>query len=172
MSENINYAAMPDQTGYIADLDEVEGFDLGTCRSHPIMFTNEYSTFLITGDPGDYFDWHTHVADMDQVIVCLDGKARYRLKQEDGSEQHLDLEPYEMLYLPGGATHRVEVIGDEHHKELVVMKDMFIPRLEMYDADFDYYDKEDWPIALWVDRTRDEVVQINEDAVRAPDPEE
>jgi len=114
--------------------------------------------------PGATIDWHTHTPGFDEVTLALAGRARYTLEREDGSHQVLDAGPRESVYLPGGARHKIDAIGDERHEALVAMPSDPVSRVEMLAGDAPYR-IEEWPVVLWVDRKRDEVVRKDETAV-------
>ena len=164
--ENLNFGVLPDQTMYKMTMDETDHWDLEKGGvSHPLIFTNEWHSFLFEADPGEGIDWHTHMPHIEQIILGLEGKVRYRQERGDGEYHDMIIGPGEVGFLPGGARHEVEVIGDEHHKEFVVYKADDPGRLELLEVDKAPYDIEDWPIALWVDRLRDEVVVKDDDVV-------
>lgn len=109
-------------------------------------------------------DWHTHVPSFDEVCLCLSGTARCTLEREDGSQQVIDAEPRESVSVPGGARHKIECVGDRRHEGLVAMPSDPVARVEMLEGATPYR-IEDWPVALWVDRKRDDVVETDETAV-------
>jgi quercetin dioxygenase-like cupin family protein len=129
-----------------------------------VCITNEFKLLYFEMDPGGGIDWHTHTPAFDEVSLCLCGRARYTLEKEDGSHQALTLDPREFVYLPGGARHKIETVGDTQHEGLVAMPSDPVARLEMVEGASPYR-IEDWPVSLWVDRTRDEVVMRDADAV-------
>jgi quercetin dioxygenase-like cupin family protein len=100
----------------------------------------------------------------DEVCMCLDGRAKYTLEREDGSQQVVEVGPREFVYLPGGARHKTGAVGDDRHEGLVAMPADPVARLEMLEGASPYR-IEDWPVALWVDHKRDEVVARDADAV-------
>jgi quercetin dioxygenase-like cupin family protein len=145
-----------DETGHFAQSDDI--------RTYPVCITNEFKLLYFEMDPDGVIDWHTHTPAFDEVSLCLGGRARYTLKQEDGSHQTLTLNPREFVYLPGGARHKIETVGDTQHEGLVAMPSDPVARLEMVEGASPYR-IEDWPVSLWVDRIRDEVVMKDADAV-------
>ncbi len=96
--------------------------------------------------------------------MCLSGRAKYTLEQEDGSHQELEIGQREFVYIPGGARHKIEAVGETPHEGLVTMPADPVARLEMLEG-VSPYRIEDWPTALWVDRKRDEVVAKDAAAV-------
>lgn len=77
---------------------------------------------------------------------------------------HVSRRPREFVYLPGGARHRIETVGDERHGGLVAMPSDPIACTEMPEGASPYR-IEDWPVSPWVDRERDEVVAKDSEAV-------
>lgn len=163
--ESQNFEELPEQQAYKVDIDKSACFDLDTINSYPLVWTNEIHSFMLEGEPGTEIDWHTHMPDMDQINFVIQGKVRYRLEQE-GGEQVLELEENEVVYLPGGARHKVEHIGDETVRQITIYKAVGVPRSEMLDAEeYENYDTDEFPVNLWIDRLREEVVMKNDDAV-------
>jgi len=79
-------------------------------------------------------------------------------------QRYLAAEPRDPVYIPGGARHKIDAVGDERHEGLVAMPADPVARVEMLEGASPYR-MEDWPVALWVDRKRDEVVEKDDDAV-------
>lgn len=160
-----NFDELPEQTAYKVNIDEASYFDLDTLNSYPLIWTNEIHAFMLEGEPGTQIDWHTHMPDMDQINFVIQGKAVYTLEQEDG-EQVIELEEGEVVYLPGGARHKVEHVGDETVKQVTVYKAVSVPRSEMLDGkEYENYDTDEFPVNLWIDRLRDEIVMKNDESV-------
>jgi quercetin dioxygenase-like cupin family protein len=161
----IDHTHLPDQTMYKIDLDEAGHFaQSDDIRTWPVCITNEFKLLYFEMEPGGTINWHTHTPAFDEVCLCLGGRARYTLEQEDGSHQTLTLDPREFVYLPGGARHKIEAVGNSQHEGLVAMPSDPVARLEMVEGASPYR-IEDWPVSLWVDRKRDEVVMKDADAV-------
>lgn len=165
LPNELNFEAVPDQTPYKVSLHDTDYFEIPGGLSHPLVFTSDLATFLFEGDPGGGFDWHTHNPEIDQQYLCLKGSCRFTLEQPDGSHQTVELESGELLYLPGGARHKMEIIGDERHEGIDINRHTASGRLEMLLPEFETFDKKEWPIALWIDKLRNEVIQKNEKAV-------
>lgn len=163
---DVNKATMPDPTAYKIDTDKAESFSVGDFEMHPLVFTPEIHSYLNIGEPGAVNSWHTHMPTYDQIAITIAGKGRFRIEQEDGSEQVVDTEPGDVVYLPGGIYHQIETRGDEEFQYYAINQSMRHGRLEMLFEDWDGYDDfEDWPVALWVDRERDEIYRKNDDAI-------
>lgn len=160
-----NYQVLPDQLAYRILIDEVDHFDLNTTQAYPLIFTTDFKCFLLEGSPGDRIEWHRHMPNVDEVIIVLEGQLKCSLRQEDGM-QDIEIYPDELLYLPGGAEHELEVIGEVDHRSFVVFPSTRVDREELLQAGDHPYDPDDRPVALWVDRERNDVVAIDEDAVQ------
>lgn len=164
--EKLASTHLPEQKMYkiraekASSVEQVEG----EVRTRPLFTTNELVLLYFEIEPSGMIDWHTHVPDMDEVSMGLEGRARYTLEREDGSYQSIEIGPMEFAYMPGGARNKIEAVGDQTHKGIVVHKSTSVARLENLE-DFMPADGDDWPMALWIDRLRDEVVAKDEDAV-------
>ena len=170
LPENLNYEQMADQTGYKVSIDDSETFDLlpemdnsMACRLP--MFTNDIKLTVIEGEPGDIINWHTHTPNLDQINVCIEGEIEFTIQQEDSSQQVLRAGPGEVVYVPAGARHTVEVVGDEYNQTLSIYRHDHIARQEILEQEWSGYDMHTWPISLWVDVMRDEVVEKDENAI-------
>lgn len=83
----------------------------------------------------------------DQIAICIQG-GRFAIEQDESIH------------------HQIETVDDEPFKYYAINQSMRHGRLEMLFDDWDGYDDfEDWPVALWVDRGRDEIIQKNDDAL-------
>jgi len=161
----IDHTHLPDQTMYKVELEGASHFDQSDdVRTYPLFITNEFKLLYFEMDPGAVIDWHTHTPSFDEVCMCLEGRGRYTLEQADRSQQTLDIEPREFVYLPGGARHKIENPGETRHEGLVAMPSDPVARLEMVEGASPYR-IEDWPVSLWVDRKRNEVVMKDSSAV-------
>lgn len=163
---DLDHTHLPDQTMYKIEMDAASHFEQGgeDIETYPLVITNEFKLLYFEMAPGATIDWHTHTPAFDEVALCLAGTARYTLEREDGSHQTLDVGPRESVYVPGGARHRIDALGDDRHEGLVAMPSDPVARVEMLEGASPYR-IEDWPVALWVDRRRDEVVESDDDAV-------
>ncbi|WP_135306486.1 cupin domain-containing protein [Haloarcula amylovorans] len=157
---------LPKQTMYKVSLAEATPFEQAenAVTTYPLVVTNEFKLLYFEIEPGESIDWHTHTPGFDEVCLCLDGRARFTLERGDRSNQVLEIEPREFVYLPGGARHKIDAVGDRPHEGLVAMPPEPVSRMEMLEGASPYR-FEEWPIALWVDRKRDEVVRRDEVAV-------
>lgn len=162
----IDHTHLPDQTMYKVELDEASHFEQkqDEVTTYPLFITNEFKILYFEIKPTGLIDWHTHTPSFDEVCMCLDGRAKYTLKREDGSHQVVEIGPREFVYLPGGARHKIEAVGETRHEGLVAMPADPVARMEMLEG-ASPYQIDDWPVALWIDRKRDEVVAKDADAV-------
>jgi quercetin dioxygenase-like cupin family protein len=163
---DIDHTHLPDQTMYRVTLEEASHFEQGQdeVTTYPLFITNEFKFLYFEIEPDGAIDWHTHTPGFDEVCMCLNGRAEFVLEQEDGDLQTLEIGPREFVYLPGGARHRIEGVGGNRYEGLVVMPSDPVARMEMVEGASPYR-IEDWPVALWIDRKRDEVVSKDAAAV-------
>ncbi|WP_254810680.1 cupin domain-containing protein [Natronosalvus amylolyticus] len=161
--EELDYKHLPEQTMYKVQIPGDNGGDSESVRQMPLIIrTNEFRLLYFELDPAGEIGWHTHVPGLDEVNLCLEGRVRYTLEREDGSHQTLELDPMEFVYIPGGARHKIETVGNQVHKSLSAAKFDTVARLEVLEnnsesAETDT-DELQWHDALFVDRKRDEVV--------------
>lgn len=161
--EDLAHEHLPEQTMYKVQTPEAHGANSEDVRHSPLIIrTNEFRLLYFELEPSGQIDWHTHVPGLDEVNLCLEGRARYTLEREDGSHQTLEIGPMEFVYVPGGARHKIESIGEQAHRSLSAAKFDTGARLEDLEdgsetAETDA-DSPEWQDALFVDRKRDEVV--------------
>ncbi|RLM63306.1 cupin domain-containing protein [Halorubrum sp. Atlit-26R] len=159
--EDLAHKYLPEQTMYKVQTPEAHGEDPEGVRHSPLIIrTNEFRLLYFELGPSGEIDWHTHVPGLDEVNLCLEGRARYTLEREDGSHQTLEIGPMEFVYVPGGARHKIEAIDGQAHRSLSAAKFDTAARLENLE---DVSEESDtggskWQDALFVDRKRDEVV--------------
>lgn len=161
--EDLAHQHLPDQTMYKVQTPESQDAGSEAVRHSPLIIrTNEFRLLYFELGASGQIDWHTHVPGLDEVNFCLEGRARYTLEREDGGHQTLEIGPMEFVYVPGGARHKIEAIGDQPHKSLSAAKFDTAARLEDLEdvpeaAETDA-DTPEWTDALFVDRKRNEVV--------------
>lgn len=164
---------LPEQTMYKIQTPEADGADSDAARHSPLIIrTNEFRLLYFELDPSGQIDWHTHVPGLDEVNLCLEGRVRYTLEREDGSHQTMTLDPMEFVYVPGGARHKIETVGEQVHRSLSAAKFDTVARLEALEdvagteeTEETDTDGSEWQDALFVDRKRDEVVARDETLV-------
>lgn len=161
--DELAYEHLPEQTMYKVQTPEARGAGSRDVRQSPLVVrTNEFRLLYFELDPSGRIDWHTHVPGLDEVNLCLEGRARYTLEREDGSHQTVEIRPMEFVYVPGGARHRIETIGEQPHRSLSAAKFVTAARLEDLEGGPDAGEVDaagpEWEDALFVDRKRDEVV--------------
>ncbi|MFB6253611.1 MAG: cupin domain-containing protein [Halobacteriaceae archaeon] len=165
--EDIDHSHLPDQTMYKIQMESEQSEGV---RAYPLTIrTNEFRLLYFELEPSDGIDWHTHTPGFDEVNLCLSGRAKYTLEREDGSYQTLEINPMEFVYLPGGARHKIEVVGNEVHRSLSAAKFDTAARLEVLENNSDSDDTMEGTSppkdVLWVDRKRDEVVEKDENLI-------
>lgn len=164
--EDIDYTHLPDQTAYGVSIEDAGYFEFENVRTYPVVLTNEFKFLYFELTPPGGIGWHTHAPSIDQVNYCMEGHGRITLEKEDGSEQAVDFKSHELVYIPAGARHKLEAVGDELFRGISVYQHEPLARLEMLEGFHAYDSIQDWPVAVWVDRQRDEVVKLDDDAVR------
>jgi len=169
--EKLNYASLPEQRAYTVDIDECKEFLEGTLTGRLPARTNEMILAVGEGEPGDETGWHTHMPDVDQFVAPLSGQLRVTLEQPDETDQVVEVGPGEVLYLPGGARHTMEVVGEDWHRSLVILPSASVTTTSDLSADETAEQTDELssdassPVGLWVDRMRDELVVRDETAV-------
>ncbi len=168
--EELAHTHLPEQMMYKIQTADAEGADTDDVQHPPqTIRTNEIRCLYFELKPDEKIDWHTHVPDLDEVNLCLEGRAKYTMEREDGSHQTLEIGPMEFVYVPGGARNKIEVVGDQPHKSLSVAKFDSVARLEALEdasgTEGAATEQTEWPDSLFVDRKRDEVVAKNDDLV-------
>jgi mannose-6-phosphate isomerase-like protein (cupin superfamily) len=168
--EELAHTHLPEQMMYKIQTADAEDADTDDVRHPPqTIRTNEFRCLYFELKPDEKIDWHTHVPDLDEVNLCLEGRAKYTMEREDGSHQTLEIGPMEFVYVPGGARNKIEVVGDHPHKSLSVAKFDSVARLEALEdasgTEGAATEQTEWPDSLFVDRKRDEVVAKNDDLV-------
>lgn len=161
----LSHTHLPSQQLYKIQTAQAEGADASDVEHPPqTIRTNEFRCLYFELHPGEKLDWHTHVPGLDEVNLCLAGRARYTLEREDGSHQTLEIGPMEFVYVPGGARNKIEVVGGQTHRSLSVARAASVARMEALE-DTETDGETEWTDALFVDRKRDEVVARNDDLV-------
>jgi len=169
---DIDYSALPTQQAYKVSALDVSPIGQVSQESNqsiqeirPVMSTNDLNFTWTTGSPGDVIPWHTHVPSIHQILITTEGECRWYYKDSDGTERTIDAGPGDVVYLPGGAANKVEVIGDEPHTHLGVYPKTPIPRVEQQiGIGGNVYDPKSVNYGLWFDNVRDEVVTMDESA--------
>lgn len=171
--EDLDRTHLPEQTMYKVQTPGVEGVDVESVQMPQTIRTNEFRVLYFEIPPSERIDWHTHVPGLDEVNLCLTGRAEYTLEQADGSHQTLEVAPMEFVYVPGGARHKIETVGDQPHRSVSMATFDTVARLEALDEGIGSEttgDDSGWQDALFVDRKRDEVVAKNDAVVLTSSP--
>lgn len=165
LPEELDYTPLPEQTAYKVSVNDADYRELPGGRLHPLVFMNDVMTFLFAGQPGGGFEWHTNNPELDQLYLCLEGRCTFTVAQPDDEEEVIELRSDEIAYLPSGARHKMDIIGSDDHQGIIIYRATKVDRLEMLDPDHDDLDVESLPIALWIDRMRDEIIRMDENVV-------
>lgn len=168
VASKVDLEALPAQKAHKVSISEsppVLESDVENSQ-HPRMpiRTNDVWISWTRGDPGDIIEWHTHVPDMYQILIVLEGECRWHYLNNDGEEQTITAEADEVVYLPAGATNKVEVIGEEHHTHMAVSPVSTFNRVE-HQLGGAPYTMDEFNVGLWFDSIRDEIVEADEDAL-------
>lgn len=83
----LDHTHLPDQTMYTVELNEASSFEQNqdVVTTYPLFITNDFKILYFETEPDGTIDWHTHTPGLDEVCMCLDGRARYTLERENGS---------------------------------------------------------------------------------------
>lgn len=166
--EELDRTHLPEQTMYKVQTPRVEAVDGETVQMPQTIRTNEFRVLYFELPPSEKIDWHTHVPGLDEVNLCLTGRAKYTLERADGSYQTIEIGPMEFVYVPGGARHKIETVGERTHTSVSMGKFDSVARLEALEDASEpetAIDDDEWRDALFVDRKRDEVVTKNDEVV-------
>lgn len=159
-----NYDSLPDQGPVKIDNELGPGYDVETeWDASGIARTDDVGVSLVAGDPGDVIDWHTHAPDFYQLLVCITGTNRWYYLDAEETEQHIDVEAGETLFLPGGITNKEEVIGDERHAHITITPRVWMDRWEYFDPD--EYPRDYFAGAFEYDSFNDTVLSIDDEAI-------
>lgn len=166
-----NYGVLPQQRPLKVSLDESpvldEAADTGDdeipMEIRPTILTNDVITTWTQGEPGAVVPWHSHSPEMYQVLVNIEGRCVWEYKDNSGEVQSIEGGPGEIIYLPAGAENRVQVVGDEKHTHIGILKRPRVPRIEHLIGDTaGLYDPTEFPAALVMDDMNDRVVRTGD----------
>lgn len=130
------------------------------------VLTNDVITTWSEGEPGATIPWHSHSPEMYQVLVNFKGRCKWYYKDNDNQQRSIEGGPGDIIYLPAGAENKVEVVGDEHHVHVGMLKRPRVHRLEHLLGETDgLYDPREFPAAFVFDDMNDRVVRKKESAV-------
>ena len=134
-----------------------------TIRS--VVLTDDISLTWTTGQPGSTIPWHSHMPGLYQLLITTQGHCIWHYKDNEGQEKSIEAGPGDVVYLPGGAENKVEVVGDEPHTHIGVLPREPINRIEQLvgEAD-DVYDPNELVAGLSIDNTRDRIVHTDDNA--------
>lgn len=164
--EELDRGHLPEQTMYRVRTPGADGVTAESVQMPQTIRTSDFRVLYFELGPSEAIDWHTHVPGLDEVNLCLAGRAKYTLEREDGSHQTLEVAPMEFVYVPGGARHKIEAVGDRTHRSVSMAAFDVVARLEaLENTGSTGTDDSGWRDALFVDRKRDEVVAKNDEVV-------
>jgi quercetin dioxygenase-like cupin family protein len=113
-----DFSSFPKQEGFKVSIDdaprntehgEIDGdHDLETSQ---LACTNDVMVVLWRGGEGDVVPWHTHVSELDQFFVVLEGAIEAAYRDNDGDPHSTEVVPGEVCYLPRGAYNQIEVVS-------------------------------------------------------------
>lgn len=107
-----------------------EGVGDNLTEVHSVMMTNDIYMTWTTGQPGDILPWHSHMPEMYQILTTIKGECIWHYKDNSGNERSIKAGPGDVIYLPGGAENKVEVVGDEEHIHIGSYPRTRVPRVE------------------------------------------
>lgn len=113
----INRDVLPDQKIYKIDgnrMSKNKEMDIGVQARWPVITNNLIHTYSY-GEPGDVYDWHTHMPDVWQVWCTIQGEWRWTYRDSNGDEHSVEAGPGDWLVCPGGLENKIDIIGDEPH---------------------------------------------------------
>lgn len=175
-SPNIDHENLPVQEGYKIDVEKIrgnhhklspeDGSKMKIARR--IFVGNDYSVGYIEGEPGQSYEWHTHVPKDYQIYMPLEGEVEIFYTDNDGEVHSTTAGPMEAVFLPPGAQNRLKVAGDETLKMYCVMTAVNVARVGQLLSEFSdqLYDPHNDPdFALEIDTLRGDVESLDEDVV-------
>jgi quercetin dioxygenase-like cupin family protein len=166
-----NYGLLPQQRPLKVSLDESPVLDEAADTAEdeipmeirPTILTNDVITTWTQGEPGAIVPWHSHSPEMYQVLVNIEGRCVWEYKDNNGEVQSIEGGPGEIIYLPAGAENRVQVVGDEKHTHIGILKRPRVPRIEHLIGDTaGLYDPTEFPAALVMDDMNDRIVRTGD----------
>lgn len=169
-----DYSALPKQQAYKISSDaapilqEGNTSDDGTgmMEIRSLALSNDIIATYTSGDPGDVVPWHSHSPEMYQILYNVEGECRWYYKDNSNTMKEIEGGPGDAIYLPAGAENKVEVIGDEHHLHIGMLKRPRVPRLEHLLGETEHlYEHHEFPSAFVYDDMNDRLIRSVEEAV-------
>lgn len=170
-----DYGVLPKQQAFKVHApdapDLVEGVGDNLKTVHSVMLTNDIYVTWTTGQPGDVFPVHSHMPEMYQILTTIKGRCVWYYKDNEGNEQSIEAGPGDVVYLPGGAENRVEVIGDEEHIHIGSYPRVRVPRVEQLTGVVpdEVENPKDFRVGVDFDNVRDEYHEIHDDSFTEAD---
>lgn len=129
-----DYSILPKQEAFGVHAPDAptlfEGVGDNLTEVHSVMMTNDIYMTYTTGQPGDILPWHSHMPEMYQILTTIKGECIWHYKDNSGNERSIHAGPGDIIYLPGGAENKVEVVGDEEHIHIGSYPRTRVPRVE------------------------------------------
>jgi quercetin dioxygenase-like cupin family protein len=163
-----DYSVLPKQQAFKVHAPDaptlVEGVGTDLQTVHSVMLTNDMHVTWTTGEPGDSFPLHSHMPEMYQILTTIKGECIWYYKDNDDEEQSIKAGPGDVVYLPGGAENRVEVVGDEEHIHIGSYPRVRVPRVEQLTGivPSQLEDPKDFAVGVDFDNVRDEYHERDE----------
>jgi len=97
-----------------------EGVGDNLTKVHSAMMTNDIYMTWTTGQPGTSCRGTPTCPRCTRSSTTIKGECIWHYKDNDGEKRSIKAGPGDILYLPGGAENKVEVVGDEEHPHRLV----------------------------------------------------
>lgn len=164
-----DYSVLPEQNPLKVSLEDTPAFSEGDSfqARHPVI-TNDWILSHARGEPGYSSDWHTHMPEMHQIGMPIEGEFQWRYRDNDGRERTFRLSAGEVGYLPGGMENKIEIVGDTSASIVMTYPHLPIMGVEQLFESGDSSRDENTQLditGLWYDPVRDEVAYEDDDAV-------
>ena len=162
-----DYSRLPEQRAFKIDVHESPIYDVGNeeLTVHSPIQTDDISIIWSESAPGGSLDWHSHSPDFYQILMTIQGECEYHYKDNSGETQTVRAGPGDIVYLPGGAENKREVVGDEEHLQIGALKRTRLGRMEyLLEKGYDSGTVKT-PKAFVYDNMNDEIVHIDQNAV-------
>jgi len=168
-----DYSVLPSQRAFKIHAPDAPSLAEGETESgvdlRSVMFTNDLMTVYTEASPGEEIPWHSHMPDMYQILINIEGHRIWHYKDNDGEQRSVEAGPGDVVFLPGGAENRVEIVGDGPHKLVATFPRLRVPRVEHLTGEAPgVYDPKEMPVGAWYDTMRDEFVTTDDESFSLP----
>lgn len=173
-----SYSVLPKQQAFGVHAPDAptlfEGVGDNLTDVHSVMMTNDIYMTWTTGQPGDIIPWHSHMPEMYQILTTIKGECIWHYKDNSGDERSIKAGPGDIIYLPGGAENKVEVVGDEEHIHIGSYPRTRVPRVEQLTGivpdSVEIFDDPGVGVGVDYDNVRDKLIKTDSDAFyKGPD---